>query len=249
MSDHIKIEQIERVVQVTLARPDKKNALTGAMYETLIETLRKADEDASARAIVITGSGGSFSAGNDILDFISAVQKGVTDLPALRFVKAIAQCETPLIAAVEGVAVGVGTTLCLHCDFVYAAPGAMFRTPFVDLGLVPEAGSSLLLPRRVGAAKAAEMLLLSEPMNAEQAHAAGLVNAVLPAADLLSHALTQAQKIASKPPQAIAATRRLLHGDRKDVLARIDEEAKLFAAALKSNEAQAAFMAFMTKNK
>ncbi|RFB80132.1 enoyl-CoA hydratase-related protein [Methylovirgula sp. 4M-Z18] len=249
MSEHIHVEQIGHIVKVVLVRPEKKNALTGAMYETLIQTLRKADEDASVRAIVITGSGGVFSAGNDILDFISAVQKGVGEIPALRFVKAIAQCDTPLIAAVEGNAVGVGTTLCLHCDLVYAAPGAMFRTPFVDLGLVPEAGSSLLLPQRIGAAKAAEMLLLGDPLSAEQAHAAGLVNAVLPASELVAHAMAQANRLAAKPVQAIAATRRLMRGSRGEVLARIDEEAKAFAAALRSKEAQAAFAAFMTKSK
>ncbi len=153
------------------------------------------------------------------------------------------------MAAVDGVAVGVGTTMLFHCDLIYASPSAKFRMPFVDLGLVPEAASSLLVPLRVGMAKATEMLMLGDAFNAEDALRLGVINAIVPAEKLVDHALEQATRLAAKPRNALAQTRRLLRGDRADVLKRIDDEIVLFTAALQSDEARAAFMAFLSRAK
>lgn len=242
MTDHVKIVREGAVVTATLARPEKKNALTGAMYDALTRMLEEVDGDPGVGAVVMTGEGGSFSAGNDIADFIAGGAR-----PALRFVRAIAACQTPIVAAVEGVAVGVGTTMLFHCDLVYAAPSAMFRMPFIDLALVPEAGASYTVPQRFGLARASEALLLGDPFDAADAHRMGLVNAVIDAAHLRAHAHKQATRLAAKPRGALAVSRRMIRGDRATILARIDEEAIAFEAALKSDEARAAFMAFMAK--
>jgi enoyl-CoA hydratase/carnithine racemase len=247
-TDHVRIAREGGVLVATLARADKKNALTGAMYEVLIEALRQADADPGVGAILITGERGVFTAGNDIGDFIAHAGAG-SDMAAFRFVKAIASCETPLVAAVEGVAVGVGTTMLFHCDLVYAAPDATFRMPFVDLGLVPEAGSSLTVPQRFGLAKASQLLLLGEPFDAREAHRLGLVNDVVEASGLFAHAMDKARRLAAKPPQALARSRQLLRGDASAVLRRMDEEALAFREAMASPEARAAFMAFMNKSK
>lgn len=248
MTDHIQLVRDGAVLAITFARPDKKNALSSAMYEALIVALNVADRDEEIGAILFVGSGGAFTAGNDIGDFLAGT-RAAHGAPAFRFIKALANCDTPMVAAVEGVAVGVGTTMLLHCDLVYAAPGATFRMPFVDLGLVPEAASSLLVPRRFGAAKAAELLLLGEPFDGAEAYRLGLVNAVVPNDALLAHARSKAQALAAKPRAAIAATRRLLRGDRAEVLARMEEESAAFAKALTSPEAKRAFEAFLAKSK
>jgi enoyl-CoA hydratase/carnithine racemase len=161
----------------------------------------------------------------------------------------LADFEKPLVAAVDGLAVGVGTTLCFHCDLVYATPAARFHMPFVNLGLVPEAGSSLLAPQRFGHAKAAELLMLAEPFDGEAALALGLVNALVPADSLLAHAVGKAAALAAKPRSALLATRRLMRGDLAPLKARMAEENQAFAAALASSEARAAFMAFMAGQK
>ena len=236
------------VLRITFARPEKKNALTGAMYEALTQALNETAREVGVRAVLIAGSGGSFCAGNDIADF-ATVAADFRDAPSLRFIRALALCETPLVAAVEGVAVGVGTTMLLHCDLVYAAPDARFRMPFVDLGLVPEAASSLLVPRRFGLAKATELLMLGEAFGAEEALRLGLLNAIVPAVCLLEHAAARARSLAAKPAAALAATRRLIRGDRAEIVTRIDEEAEAFAVAVQSREAQEAFAAFTAKSK
>ena len=174
---------------------------------------------------------------------------GARDMAALRFVRAVAACQLPIVAAVDGVAIGIGTTMLLHCDLVYASPAARFRLPFVDLGLVPEAGASLLLPARIGQARASEMLMLGAPIEADTAREYGLDNGVIEAAELPAHALAQAQAIAAKPRNALRATRHLMRGDRAAVMARIDEEAQIFAQSLVSREARDAFAAFMMKGK
>ena len=252
MSEFVQVRRDGAVLVVTLARPEKKNALTGAMYEALIAAFAQASEEAEIGALMIAGSGGVFSAGNDIGDFLAyALGPGaeMKDAPVVRFIAALARFAKPLVAAVEGPAVGLGTTLCFHCDLVYASPSARFHMPFVDLGLTPEAGSSLLAPQRFGRARAAEYLMLCEPFDAEAARAGGLVNAVVDAASLHAHALAKAKALAAKPRQALLATRRLIRGDESAVIARMDEETNLFAAALKSPEARAAFMAFMSRAK
>ena len=236
------------ILHITLARPEKKNALTSAMYEALIELLRQADADADIRVVTIEGSGGSFCAGNDIGDFLAGA-RDMHNAPAFRFIKTIAACNTPIVAAVEGVAVGVGATMLLHCDLAFATPDATFRMPFVDLGIIPEAAASLLVPQLAGMKKAAEWLLLGDAFDAAEAARCGLINAVIDADALVAHAHAQARRLAAKPPMALAATRRLMRGDRAAVLARIDEESGHFAAALASPEARAAFAAFLDKGK
>jgi enoyl-CoA hydratase/carnithine racemase len=252
MSEFVKVGRDGAVVVVTLARPEKKNALTGAMYEGLIAAFAEASENAEVGALLIEGTQGVFSAGNDIGDFLAyalAPGAAIAAAPVMRFIYALARFAKPLVAAVDGPAVGIGTTLCFHCDLVYAAPGARFHMPFVDLGLVPEAGSSLLAPQRFGRARASEYLLLGEPFDAAAACAGGLVNAIVDAASLHAHALAKAQALAAKPRQALLASRRLIRGDEAVLLARMDEEVRLFEAALRSPEAQAAFMAFMKRPK
>jgi enoyl-CoA hydratase/carnithine racemase len=248
MSAGIEVERQGAVLVAAFARPEKKNAITGAMYETLIEAFDAAEGDAGVGALALAGRGGVFTAGNDIADFLSFAAAGARDLssfPAGRFIARLAGFDKPLVAAVDGLAVGVGTTLCFHCDLVYASPSARFHMPFVNLGLVPEAGSSLLAPQRFGRAKAAEFLMLAEPFDAGTALGLGLVNAVVPAEALLAHAIEKAAALAAKPRSALMATRRLLRGDPAPLKARMAEEGAAFAAALASPEARAAFMAFM----
>jgi enoyl-CoA hydratase/carnithine racemase len=245
MSD-IELAREGAVQSAAFARPQKKNAITSAMYDALIEAFDAAERDATVGALVLSGKGGMFTAGNDIADFLAAGASETGDFAASRFVSKLARFEKPLIAAVEGLAIGVGTTLCFHCDLVYAAPETRFQMPFVNLGLVPEAASSLLVPQRFGRAKAAEFLLLAEPFGAEEARALGLVNAVVPQSELLAHAMGKAAALAAKPRNALLATRRLMRGDVEVVKARMAEETHAFSAALKSPEARAAFQAFLS---
>jgi enoyl-CoA hydratase/carnithine racemase len=248
MTDHVEISRDGQVLCATLARTEKKNALTGAMYLALTEALAQAGRDETVGAVLLRGKDGIFTAGNDIADFLAAVG-GTEAFPASLFTKALAAFEKPLVAAVEGPAIGIGTTLCFHCDLVYAAPGARFQMPFVNLGLVPEAGSSLLAPQRFGYARAAEFILLGEVFDSAIAHDLGLINAILEPAELYAHALAKAQALAAKPRDALLATRRLLRGDPTILKARMDEETRLFGEALRSPQARTAFMAFMQKAK
>ncbi|NBN78852.1 crotonase/enoyl-CoA hydratase family protein [Microvirga tunisiensis] len=231
-------------------RPDKKNAITGEMYLALAEGLKAGDADAEVRCHLICGSPGAFTAGNDIADFLQHAGKGdLTGLPVLTFLDALVRAAKPLVAAVDGLAIGVGTTLLFHCDMVFASPRTLIKSPFVDLGLVPEAGSSLLAPRLMGHQRAFELLCLGEGFSAEAAQAAGLVNHVVAEDELESRAMATARAIAAKPVEAMRLSRDLLRGDRSDLLARMDEEARLFGQRLSSAEAVAAFTAFMAKGK
>ena len=245
MTDDIEISRDGAVLSAAFARPQKKNAITGLMYEALIEAFETAERDASVGALVLSGKGGVFTAGNDIADFLAVAMHEAGEFPAWRFVSKLAEFEKPLVAAVDGLAIGVGTTLLFHCDLVYATPEARFQTPFVDLGLVPEAGSSLLAPQRFGRAKAAELLLLGEPFGAEEALRLGLVNAIVPESELLVHAMEKAAALAAKPREALLATRRLMRGDNEALKAQMAEESHAFSLALKSPEAHAAFQAFL----
>jgi enoyl-CoA hydratase/carnithine racemase len=241
----IEIAREGAILSAAFARPEKKNAITGAMYEALIEAFDAAERDPEIGALVLSGKGGVFTAGNDIADFLAVAMHEAGEFPAWRFVSKLAEFEKPLVAAVDGLAIGVGTTLLFHCDLVYATPEARFQMPFVDLGLVPEAGSSLLAPQRFGRAKAAEFLLLGEPFGAEEALRLGLVNAVVPQGELLAHATEKAAALAAKPREALLATRRLMRGDNEAVKAQMAAETHAFSAALKSPEAHAAFQAFL----
>jgi enoyl-CoA hydratase/carnithine racemase len=246
MTEDIEVTRDGAVMSAVFARPQKKNAITGAMYDALVEAFESAERDASVGALVLSGKGGVFTAGNDIADFLAFAARGPGDFPAWRFVSKLAGFEKPLIAAVDGLAIGVGTTLCFHCDLVYATPEARFQMPFVNLGLVPEAGSSLLAPERFGRAKAAEFLLLTESFVAKEALKLGLVNAIMPQRELLPHVMSKAAALAAKPRAALLATRRLLRGDNEAIKARMAEEMHAFSAALKSPEAHAAFQAFLS---
>ena len=244
MTDDVKIVDKAGVIEIHIDRPDKKNALTATMYRAMTAALADASARADIGAVLIAGRGDAFCAGNDLKDFTAGPEGGAA---AFDFIRAIAAFDKPLVAAVQGLAVGVGTTMLFHCDLVYAAPDARFIMPFVNLGIVPEAGSSLLAPAIMGHAKAAAMLLLCEPMDADGADRAGLITAIVPADGLLDHARAKAAALMAKPPQALAATRRLMKGDPAALNARIEEEAHLFRQTLASPEAQEAFAAFFEK--
>ena len=250
MSEQVSItDRGDGVRSIVLNRPEKKNALTGAMYDAMREALASADASDAIGAVVFAGVPGSFCAGNDIADFVTRAEKAFSEAPSLRFIRQLARTATPMVAAVDGIAVGIGTTLTLHCDLVYASPAARFRMPFVELGLVPEAASSYLLPRRIGRLKATELLLLSEMFGADAAEALGLVNAVMPSDMLLEHALAQAARLAALPRGALTASRKLIRGDQAQVEAALDAEAEAFDRQLRTEEAQGAFRAFLARSK
>jgi enoyl-CoA hydratase/carnithine racemase len=252
MTDLVHSDRDGAVVCVTLNRPLKKNALTSEMYEAMLGAFESASGDEGVGALLLSGEGGVFTAGNDIGDYLSAAMAaaaGKSEPAAARFTRALARFDKPLVAAIDGAAIGVGATLCFHCDLVYATNNARFSMPFVNLGLTPEAGSSMLAPLRFGAAKAAEFLLLAEPFDAETALRLGLVNALVESEALIAHALAKAQALAAKPREALLASRRLLRGDQSALLAHMDEEIRIFYERLRSPEARAAFTAFMSKAK
>ncbi len=235
------------VLELRLDRAAKKNALTFAMYAALTEALAQAHSDPAVRAVLVTASGETFCAGNDIADFLKP-RDDFGAAPPSRFIEALAGFDKPLVAAVQGPAVGIGATMLLHCDLVYASPTARLRMPFVSLGLVPEAGSSLLLPRRVGDAVAAEMLLLGAWIDAERAKELRLVNAIVAGpGELAPFARQRAAELAACPPGALRMTRALLRGDAAAVRTRIGSEAAAFAQCLTSPEAKEAFNAFLER--
>jgi enoyl-CoA hydratase/carnithine racemase len=235
---------------VRMNRPEKKNALTLAMYDAMAEAIEGAGKDAGLRCLLIAGQPNGFCAGNDIGDFLNMTMgSGALGTPILRFLYALARREKPLVAAVQGNAVGVGTTMLMHCDHVVAADNARFSTPFVGLGLVPEAASSLLAPRLMGQARAFSLLVMGRPLAAEAAQAAGLVNTVVAADAVEAEAKRAAREIAALPPQGVVASRRLMRGSPDEIVKRIDEEADLFKTRLQSAEARAAFEAFMMRKK
>ncbi len=234
------------VRDILIDRPAKKNAFTAALYAALADALLGAWRDEAVGAVLVRGAGGVFTAGNDIGDFLRSPPTGA-DAPVKRFLDALAMAEKPVVAAVSGMAIGVGTTMLLHCDMVYAAPDAVFRTPFVDLGLVPEAASSLLLPALVGPARASRLLLMGEAIDAATALDWGLVGAVVPADRLEETAGAAAQALARKPRRAVAETRRLLRHGREEVMEAMAREFAVFARMLESPEAKAAFEAFLKR--
>jgi enoyl-CoA hydratase/carnithine racemase len=246
MESRLSVSREGGVLKIVIDRPEKKNALTRDMYLRALAALEEASRDERLHVLLFCGAGGTFTAGNDLADFL-AFSGEPAEFPALRFIKALACFEKPVVAAVAGDAVGIGVTMLFHCDLVYASPSARFKAAFIDLGLPPEGGVSLLAPRRFGAAKAAEILLLGEAFDAKEAHRIGLVNAILPEDELPTQALDAAMRLAAKPSTALRETRRLLRGDRGALLERMDEEARLFARALKSAEVQARFAAFLKK--
>jgi enoyl-CoA hydratase/carnithine racemase len=248
MSDPVLVARADGVCEVRLNRPEKRNAITFLMYEQLTRALSAAQADESVRAVMLSGEGASFSAGNDLQDFLSGPALSAAH-PAMQFLRTLATFGKPLLAAVQGQTVGIGVTMLLHCDLIVAARAAQFTLPFVALGLVPEAGSSLLLPRLIGQQRAAELLFLGQPFNADTAYRLGLVNSVVEEGALLDETRALARAVAQQPPAALAATRRLLRGDTGELLARIEEEASIFGAQLQSEEFRARVRAFLTRGR
>ncbi len=249
MTDLVAIVDDGPVRTVRMNRPEKKNALTASMYGAMADAIDGATE-ADIRCVVIAGVPGAFSAGNDLQEFLHAATSGEgLGLNVVRFLHALARSERPLVAAVQGVAVGVGTTMLLHCDYVVAGNDTRFATPFVSLGLVPEAASSLLAPRLMGQQRAFELLVMGRPLDAAAAHACGLVNTVVAPGDVDAAAMKAAREIAALPFEAMTAARRLMRGSPDEIVARIDEEARLFKERLQSEEARAAFAAFLARKR
>lgn len=235
----------DRVLVLRLNRPGKKNALTLDMYRALAAVLEQAADDTRVRAVVINGSENCFTAGNDIQDFLAEDRVG-PEHPAIRFLHLLNRFPKPLLAAVRGHAIGIGTTMLLHCDLVYAGPDAVFQLPFVNLGLCPEAASSYLLPRTAGYQKAAEAFLLGEPFDAQKAQSLGMVNEVVD--DAPATATRQAHRIAAQPPSAVRLTKQLLRaGDAAQVEKALAQDTGQFVKRLQSREAREAFAAFLEK--
>lgn len=234
---------------VRMNRPDKKNALTLAMYDAMSDAIEDAGGNPAIRCLMLAGGAGAFCAGNDIGDFVKMAQGGGLGQPILRFLYALTRCEKPLVAAVAGNAVGIGTTMLLHCDHVVAAADAKLSTPFVALGLVPEAASSLIAPRLMGHARAFSLLVMGQPLSAEEAKTAGIVNRVVAPETLHAQAQAAAKAIAALPPEGVLLSRRLMRGTPDEIVARIDEEAEAFKQRLASPEAQAAFAAFLNRKR
>ena len=237
------------ILTITFNRPDKKNAITAAMYQTMADALKDAENNVEVRAILITGKPEIFTAGNDLDDFLQNPPQS-TKSPVYQFIQNLSHANKPVVAAVSGSAVGIGTTLLLHCDFVYAADNARFSMPFAKLGLCPECASSILLPQIAGYQRAAEKLLLGEAFSAQEACAMGFVNKVLPPAEVLAYAQAQAAKLVALPASSLWATKRLMKGKQIAAIdAKIKEESVLFGEMLVSKEAKEAFNAFFEKRK
>ena len=249
MTMDILIERANGVLTIAFNRPDKKNAITAAMYQTMADALVEAQGDAAVRAILIRGSVGIFSAGNDLEDFMKTPPMGES-APVFQFLRAISSAEKPVVASVAGAAVGIGTTLLLHCDLVYAADTAKFSLPFAQLGLCPEAASSLLLQRVAGYQAAAEKLLLGEAFDAREAQRMGFVNRLLPVAEVDAFALEQAAKLAALPASSLRVTKSLMkRASHHELQTQMSEEAVHFGKMLLAPEAREAFKAFFEKRK
>jgi enoyl-CoA hydratase/carnithine racemase len=248
MSEHVRVEREAGVLSITLARPDRRNAITVAMYAALADAIESAAEDADVRLITLQGEGQDFAAGNDLADFLEAAPRLDEEIPVSRLLRALATCEVPLLAAVQGNCVGIGTTMLLHCDLVVADETARFSMPFVDLGLVPEAASSLLFPRLAGRRRAARYLLLAESFGADEAMAIGLVSHRAATGQVTDRLQGIVQSLLEKPPEALRQTQRLLRrGAREEVLERMKLESSLFAERLASAEVKDAISAFFAK--
>ena len=244
----VRAENQGRVARIELARPEKKNAITTEMYVQMGEALAAADADRNVRAVLLHGAADCFTAGNDLTDFLKRPPGAKS--PSWRIFETLPSLSKPIVAAVGGPAVGIGTTLLLHCDLVYATPGARFQLPFVQLGIVPEFGSTYLLPLIAGYQRAAELLLLGQPFTAEKAREVGIVTDVVPEAELLQRALKTATQLAELPPESIRLTKRLMKSAHAEsVKQQIAEEGRVFVERLSSPEAKEAMNAFVEKRK
>jgi enoyl-CoA hydratase/carnithine racemase len=243
----IKTAVVNGVATIEIARPEKKNALTQAMYQAMADAINAAQAEGAVRAVLITGQPGIFTSGNDIEDFMQRPPQGL-DSPVFQFMKALVGSDKPVVAAVTGAAIGIGTTMLLHCDFVYVSDESRLAMPFVGLGLVPEFASSLVVPALMGPRRAAEKLLLGDPFTGEQAVECGIANAVLPASEVVNHARRVAERFNTLPPGAVRDSKRLMRGrDRAAIMAAVEEEAQIFGQRLRSPEAMEAFQAFFQK--
>jgi len=250
MSEHVRVERQGGVLAITLARPERRNAITVAMYSALADAIEAAGADPAIRAATIRGEGQDFAAGNDLADFLEAAPRIDEEIPVWRLLRALATCEVPLIAAVHGNCVGIGTTMLLHCDLVIADETARFSLPFVDLGLVPEAASSLLFPRFAGRRRAARYLLLCETFGLDEAEEIGLVSHRAAEGTLDQRLNELVGILLAKPPEALRQTQRLLrHGARDEILQRMKMESSLFAERLASAEVKEAITAFFAKRR
>lgn len=248
-SDHIALTIEDRILRITFNRPEKKNAITRDMYATMAAAISESNTNPEIRVILFEGTEGCFTSGNDLKDFMGAPSTG-SESPVGQFLHAVATAEKPIVAAVTGIAVGIGTTLLLHCDLAYAAEHAKFHMPFVNLGLVPEFGSSLLLPQLVGMRRAAELLMLGESFGSQHALDLGIINAIHPDADVVNAALAKAKALTLQPPAALRATKRLMRAGSLNAIAnQIQTEGEQFMACLTSPEAMEALQAFMEKRK
>ncbi|HNW61620.1 MAG TPA: enoyl-CoA hydratase [Piscinibacter sp.] len=249
----IKTATLNGVATIEIARPEKKNALTVAMYQAMADALNAAQADPAVRAVLITGQPGIFTSGNDIEDFMSRPPgsgSNSAESPVFQFMRALVGIDKPVVAAVTGAAIGIGTTMLLHCDLVYVSDEARLAMPFVSLGLVPEFASSLIVPKLLGNVKAAEKLLLGDPFSPEDAVDARIANAVLPAGEVVNHARRIAERFNGLPPGAVRETKKLLRRTSTDeILKTIAIEGELFGARLRSPEAMEAFQAFFQKRK
>lgn len=250
MTEQVLVERPEAypgVQVIRLNRPEKKNAITRDMYAKMTNALTVAGSDPAVRATAFLGTDGCFSAGNDMADFLAFAMGGTMGTEVIDFLKALASAAKPIVSGVDGLAIGIGTTIHLHCDLTISSARSVFKTPFVDLALVPEAASSLIAPRIMGHQRAFALLAAGEPLEARDALEAGLIWKIVGQDAVEDETLSLAARLAKKPPEALRIARDLVRGDRSDVLARIDEEARHFAAQLKSAEARAAFEAFMRR--
>lgn len=251
MSSLIKTSLKDGIYKIQIKRSDKKNALTTDMYTDLTNSIVKAEQNSQVNVIYLTGSDDSFCAGNDLQDFLSQPPT-FTNSPAHKFLNTISQTKLPIVAAVNGTAVGIGVTMLLHCDFVYIQKDAQLSLPFINLGLVPEAGSSLILPYLAGHQKASELLMLGEPFTPELAKEIGLANAICDAQSLHSIAMKTAKKLSLKPREALIQTKALMKREFESVSKRIEEEGKHFEDCLKSDDTKNALKNFLNakpKNK
>ena len=246
MSDHIQTERHGAVVVIRMARPEKKNALTADMYTGMTGALRDATRDDGVRAIMVTGAGGCFTSGNDLRDF-AATPPSDLESPVFQFLREISSCPKPIVAGVTGLAIGIGTTMLLHCDLVVADPDTRFSLPFINLGLVPEAASSLLLPQLVGHVRASELLLLGEMFDAAAAERFGIINKVSAAGAADGDAMAWAEALAAKAPNALRLSKALIKSESTGIARRMQEEARDFLPQLRGPEFQEALRAFMEK--
>ena len=250
MSDYINIEKTESVLKIGFNRPDKKNALNGAMYFAVRDALIAGGDDPNVRAVIIYGAGGDFTAGNDLKEFLEFASSNQETFPAKEFLDVLIPYSKPVIAAVDGLAVGIGATMTIHCDLVYASEETRFQMPFVNLGLNPEAGSSFALPQLIGYHNAAEIILLGGMVTAKRAYEMGFVNAVVKQSELMDTAMNAAQRIAELPPTPIRLAKSMMKKHFTDKIMETNEkEFRSFVGRLSSSEAGEAVQAFMEKRK